>query len=131
MTTRASACAAVAAALAAGGATALAGGSQHAQSATTVTRLKVTADPMGDLRFDKRRLTARHGVVSIKMVNPATSGTQHGIAISRRGFRKVGKIVDAGETSRVRATLKPGRYVFYCPVPGHRAAGMRGTLTVR
>jgi hypothetical protein len=25
----------------------------------------------------------------------------------------------------------PGTYTFHCPVPGHEAAGMKGTLTVR
>jgi len=28
------------------------------------------------------------------------------------------------------ATDKPGRYTFYCSIPGHRAAGMVGTLVV-
>ena len=28
------------------------------------------------------------------------------------------------------ANLKPGKYEFYCPVDGHKAAGMKGTLTV-
>jgi uncharacterized cupredoxin-like copper-binding protein len=28
-------------------------------------------------------------------------------------------------------TLKPGSYEFYCQVPGHEAAGMKGTLTVK
>ena len=27
--------------------------------------------------------------------------------------------------------LKPGTYEYYCPVDGHRAAGMEGTLTVK
>jgi uncharacterized cupredoxin-like copper-binding protein len=30
----------------------------------------------------------------------------------------------------VTADLKPGTYDFYCPVDGHRQAGMAGKLTV-
>jgi plastocyanin len=38
---------------------------------------------------------------------------------------------DADETAEggLRAD-EPGRYTFYCTVPGHRAAGMEGTLIV-
>jgi uncharacterized cupredoxin-like copper-binding protein len=28
-------------------------------------------------------------------------------------------------------TVKPGKYTFYCSVPGHRQAGMQGILTVK
>jgi uncharacterized cupredoxin-like copper-binding protein len=36
-----------------------------------------------------------------------------------------------GGTKTLTLNLKPGSYKFYCSVPGHRAAGMEGTLTVQ
>jgi uncharacterized cupredoxin-like copper-binding protein len=36
-----------------------------------------------------------------------------------------------GGSRTLSLTLKPGTYKFYCTVPGHRAAGMEGTLTVQ
>jgi plastocyanin len=36
-----------------------------------------------------------------------------------------------GADRRITFTAPPGRYEFYCRVPGHRAAGMKGTLTVQ
>ncbi len=37
----------------------------------------------------------------------------------------------AGGTSPGKVTLDPGAYQYYCDLPGHRAAGMEGTLAVR
>jgi uncharacterized cupredoxin-like copper-binding protein len=36
-----------------------------------------------------------------------------------------------GGSKTVSATLRAGTYKFYCSVPGHRQAGMEGTLTVQ
>ena len=36
-----------------------------------------------------------------------------------------------GGTKSFSATLKAGTYTYYCSVPGHRQAGMQGTLTVK
>ena len=44
---------------------------------------------------------------------------------------KAGETVNKGGESVASADLKPGEYQFYCGVPGHRAAGMEGELTVK
>jgi plastocyanin len=80
------------------------------------------------LAFNVKTLSAKHGKVTITMANP--SSFQHGVAIEGKGVDKDGKVVGKGKTSTVTVTLKKGKYTFYCPVPGHRAAGMKGTLTV-
>jgi uncharacterized cupredoxin-like copper-binding protein len=39
--------------------------------------------------------------------------------------------VAAGEEGEATINAAPGTYEFYCNVPGHREAGMVGTLTVQ
>ena len=92
--------------------------------------LKLSADPSGALKFDKSKLVAKAGTVTIDMDNPSSSGVPHAIAVEGNGVDKDGQTVDPGGKSAVTVDLKPGTYSFYCPVPGHEAAGMKGTLTV-
>ena len=89
----------------------------------------LAADSSGQLKFDKQSLSAKAGNVTITMANP--SPVQHAIAIMGNGAQKAGSTVSMGGTSTVTASLKPGTYTFYCPVDGHKAAGMQGTLTVK
>jgi uncharacterized cupredoxin-like copper-binding protein len=92
--------------------------------------LKVSADPSGQLRFNMAKLTAKAGKVTLQMDNPTSAGMAHGISVEGNGVDKDGPIVAPGKTSTVTVTLKKGTYEFYCPVPGHKQAGMQGTLTV-
>ena len=81
------------------------------------------------LKFTKKTVRLRHGRVTFLMKNPQS--LPHAIAVEGHGIDKDGKVARRGGTSRVTVSLKRGRYVFYCPVDGHRRAGMRGTLIVR
>jgi uncharacterized cupredoxin-like copper-binding protein len=66
------------------------------------------------------------------MVNPSGNSLPHAIAIEGNGVDQKGQTVQpGGSPSTVSLDLKPGKYTFYCPVDGHRAAGMQGTLLVR
>lgn len=106
---------------------ALAAGAAGASTQRTV--LKITTAPGTAMRYSTTTLKARAGVVTIVMKN--TQAIRHDVAIERNGFSVKGKLVGKGGTSIVSAQLKRGRYTFYCSVPGHEQAGMKGTLIVR
>ena len=105
--------------------TASSGGSSGGAS----SNVQVAADPGGALKFDKSALSAKAGNVTITMSNP--SSVPHGIGVTGNGVDKDGQVVNQGAKSTITVSLKPGKYTFYCPVPGHRQAGMQGTLTVK
>jgi plastocyanin len=103
--------------------------SSSAPSGGASSNVKLSADPGGALKFDKSSLSAKSGNVTLTMANP--SAVPHGVAIEGNGVDKDGSVVNKGGKSTVTASLKPGTYTYYCPVPGHRQAGMEGKLTVK
>jgi plastocyanin len=100
-------------------------------SATSGQRLSLRADASGALKFNKKKLTAKPGKATIVMTNPSSSGLKHAIEVEGHGIEKDGKTVGPGGKSRVTVKLKVGKYEFYCPVDGHKAGGMKGTIVVR
>jgi uncharacterized cupredoxin-like copper-binding protein len=90
--------------------------------------VQLAAPADGSLKFDKTTLDAKAGNVTIDLDNPST--TPHAVAIEGNGVNESSETVTSSKTS-VSADLKPGTYTFFCPVPGHRQAGMEGTLTVK
>ena len=113
------------------------GSGQAADTQTTETgggggaaqTLKLSADPGGALKFDKSSLTAKAGKVTIVLDNP--SSLPHAVEIDGQGVEEESDTIGEGETTEVTATVKPGEYEYYCPVDGHKAGGMTGTLTVQ
>jgi uncharacterized cupredoxin-like copper-binding protein len=93
------------------------------------SKLSIAADSSGQLKFDKSSLSAKGGKVTITMDNP--SPVPHAIAVEGSGVDKKGSTVQMGGKSTVTVTLKPGKYTFYCPVDGHKQAGMQGPLNVQ
>ena len=111
--------------------TAGAGDGPSAAAAARTHTYRVNAASNNRLRFTRTRLTVRAGRVKIQMRNPSGNNIPHAIAVEGHGVDKDGKVVHKGGTSKVTVTLKKGKYTFYCPVDGHRQAGMKGTLTVK
>ncbi len=96
--------------------------------AAVATTLKLAANPAGQLAYTTKSLTAKAGKLTIDFSN--ASPVEHDVAIAQ-GSSVVGQTpVFTGGSKTLTITLKPGTYSFYCTVPGHRAAGMEGTLTV-
>jgi plastocyanin len=102
--------------------------SSGSSSSSGGSTIALAADPGGALKFDKTKLDAKAGSVTIDFTNDAQ--IPHAVAVKGNGIDKDGKTVTGGKNS-LTVDLKPGTYEFYCPVPGHEAAGMKGTLTVK
>ena len=96
--------------------------------------LQIDADPTGQLSYVTKQASATAGAVTVSMKN--MSAVTHNIAI-QQGTGPTGPVLAASKfvvnngVASFKITLKPGTYTYFCQVPGHRAAGMVGTLTVK
>ena len=100
---------------------------QPATSSASTVRLA----PKGDqLLFDTNQLSAKAGKLTVDFTN--NSAIAHDVVVSDQANKVLGQTpVFDGGTKSFDVTLKPGTYTYYCSVPGHRQAGMQGTLTVK
>jgi nitrite reductase (NO-forming) len=95
------------------------GGSAHGGGAATVS---LEAAITG---FRPKELEVPEGPVTVRITN--LDAFPHDFTIDELGVKVA---LGANETVEATFDAKPGIYTFYCSIPGHREAGMEGTLTV-
>ena len=92
----------------------------YAGARTTATTIKVTAK---DFKFVLSKKSALHGKVTFKVMNKGPSPHDFKIA------GKKTKLLGHNKSATLVVTLKKGKkYTYICTVPGHAAAGMKGTF---
>jgi plastocyanin len=92
--------------------------------------IAVAANPEGQFHYMPSTLSAKAGKVTIAFTNRAP--LEHNLTVASAAGAVVGATPTfQGGAKSVTVSLTPGTYKFYCTVPGHRQAGMEGTLVVK
>jgi plastocyanin len=105
------------------------GGEAGGGSAGGASALKIETASSG-LAYASNSATAKAGNVTVEFTNDQP--VPHDVAIETAEGEVIGQTETTAEGSdSTEVELKPGTYTFFCTVPGHRDAGMEGTLTVK
>jgi uncharacterized cupredoxin-like copper-binding protein len=92
----------------------------HATAATA--HVSVTAGKPSELRFTLSTHKVKHGKVTFKISNKGH--LSHDFSIDGH----TSHMVKPGKSTTMTVTIKKGSNAYKCTVPGHAAAGMKGTL---
>jgi plastocyanin len=80
-----------------------------------------------DVYFNVTSIKAPAGKLDIHYVEKGTQ--EHTLVIDGiTGFKL--EVGPSTSSDSATVTLQPGSYTYYCTIPGHRAQGMQGTITV-
>jgi len=102
----------------------------ESQSSSGGGALSLSANSEGQLAYSTKSLSAKAGKVTIAFSNSAPLA--HNLTVESPSGSVAGATPTfQGGSKTLSLNLKPGTYKFYCTVPGHRQAGMEGTLTVK
>jgi plastocyanin len=106
------------------------GNQQEPQPSVPAEELDVSSPADGALVFEPDGLEAKPGNLTISYDNP--SPVPHSIAVATANGNVLGETTPGtgGKQTLQITDLAPGKYIFYCTVPGHREGGMEGDLTV-
>jgi iron uptake system component EfeO len=83
-----------------------------------------------DLKYEPKALTARPGSVTFSVKNEGA--IEHNFIVETTSGQQIARIanIEVGKTETVSAEFAAGTYSVVCTLPGHKEAGMVGTLTV-
>ena len=81
-----------------------------------------------DIDYSEAPDTAPAGDLTFALENEGSA--VHNVVIEEAGDTLVVE-ADGGESATGAITLEAGSYTYYCSIPGHRGAGMEGTLEVQ
>ncbi len=81
-----------------------------------------------DISFPQKQFTADAGPVDIAYRDDGH--IPHTLKIEGVDDFEL-RVNSHGDVDEATVDLSPGEYTIYCDIPGHRAAGMEGTLTVK
>ena len=92
--------------------------------------VNISTPSSSDLAFNQKSVSAKAGSVTIDFDN--MQALQHDVKVEDSSGQEIGgtDLVASG-TATATVNVQPGTYTFFCSVPGHREAGMEGTLTVK
>ena len=83
-----------------------------------------------DYKLSPSPLTiSKAGTYTIEAKNDGA--VDHALTVEGNGLEETRTdTISPGQSATITVTLKPGTYRMYCPIGGHRALGMKGTITV-
>ena len=107
-------------------------GTQAAATSTTGTTTTSTAQTVavGETEFKITLPSTKLKAGSYEFVAHNTGKIGHDLAIQGNGVNAKTPVYNPGQTQTLKVTLNPGKYDFFCSVPGHKAAGMNVEVTV-
>ena len=98
------------------------GSAYHQPKGPAQTTLRITA---GNFFFKPETLKGPAGIDKVELTG---KGGIHTLVIE--GVKDFKLRVDGSETASAKVRFAPGDYTFFCDIPGHRDAGMEGTIRI-
>lgn len=105
------------------------GGGRVSRVREGASEIRVVAAAKG-LAYETHHVTIEHGETLLHFENPQLE--VHDVDLENEDGELIADMetIGGGYADVPIYYLDPGEYTFYCSVPGHREAGMEGTVTV-